>query len=483
MTSGENPSEARSTLPDLSGEWSMKIHWQRGEATGTVLAAASIRHSPAGVALIVRSPGSNSHTILSQAGYDASGLPVLHYIYEVEPKAIGSDAKGAYKGAAILRFYDNDEELSGNYWTDQLTKGHFQLNRKPRGIQGVTEKIDVLLVTAISLEYEAAKMAFSETSPGNGVLSWEERNDASAPYTVGNYVRGEKELFRLALAKPDRMGSIETGRLASALIERLSPQCLVMCGVCAGNPGEVALGDLVISELAYQHDEGKRETNSFVADHRQSPISVAWKRAAENLRAEDLPSYGPPSDRDTRFWLLERLLGGDDPRNHPAHSRYFKDGDWRRLVETLEEQGFVELVDGALKLTALGKHDVQRSTYLDTEPPKRLPIALKIGPIASGNMVVKDGVTWEQLKQLGVRSVVGLEMEAATIGAVARSSGVPEWLVIKGVMDHADPRKNDRYKPFAARASAEALRFFLDRNFTTYHSDGQPAEVGSPTRT
>ncbi len=452
----------------------MKIHWQRGEVTGTVNASAIIRHSPAGVALIVRSEGSNSHTILSQAGHDSAGFPVLHYIYEVEPKAIGSDAKGPYKGAAILRFYDNDQELSGNYWTSQLTKGHFQLNRQPRGVQSVSEKIDVLLVTAIPLEYEAAIAAFSETSQGQGVLSWEQRDDIRASYLVGNYLRGEKELFRLAIAKPDRMGSIDTGRLAATLIERLSPQCLVMCGVCAGNPGDVALGDLVISELAYQYDEGKQEIEGFIADHRQSPVSVAWKRAAEQLKEEELPSYGPPSARDARYWLLERLHAGDNPRNHPARDRYFKGSEWRAEIEKLEKAGYVQIVDGTLELTSLGTEEVERSTLLDTEPPKKLPIAFKVGPIASGNVVVKDGITWEKLKQLGVRSVVGLEMEAATIGATARASGVSEWLVIKGVMDHADPRKDDRYKPFAARASAEALRLFLDRNFSARDREQPP---------
>ena len=195
MNTGETSKKSKITLPDLSGEWTMKIHWQRGEETGTVQASASIRHSPAGVTMVVRSRGSNSHTILSQAGHDAAGFPVLHYMYEVEPKAIGSDADGPYKGAAILRFYEDDQELSGNYWTSQLTKGHFHLNRQPRGAKSVTEKIDVLLVAAIPLEYEAAVAAFSETSSGYGVPSWAERNDLSAPYVVGTYLRSGAESF------------------------------------------------------------------------------------------------------------------------------------------------------------------------------------------------------------------------------------------------------------------------------------------------
>lgn len=40
---------------------------------------------------------------------------------------------------------------------------------------------------------------------------------------------------------------------------------------------------------------------------------------------------------------------------------------------------------------------------------------------------------------------------------------VPHWLVAKGVMDHANLDKNDRFKEFAARASAEVLFALLGR--------------------
>jgi hypothetical protein len=119
-------------------------------------------------------------------------------------------------------------------------------------------------------------------------------------------------------------------------------------------------------------------------------------------------------------------------------------------------------LDGAqFRLAEKGNAEVVRSLALDVDPPLKLPINVLVGPIASGNVVVKDGLTWDKLKRLGVRSVLGLEMEAAAIGEIARASNVHEWIVVKGVMDHADPHKDDRFKPFAARASAEVLRSFL----------------------
>src|ERR1019366_2474629 len=97
------------------------------------------------------------------------------------------------------------------------------------------------------------------------------------------------------------------------------------------------------------------------------------------------------------------------------------------------------------------------------DTPDKLPFKLKVGPIASGNAVVKDGVTWDHLKHLGVRTAGGLEMEAAFIGRAAQQLNIPGWIVAKGVMDYADPKKDDRFKPFAARASAGVLFRFLDK--------------------
>jgi nucleoside phosphorylase len=329
------------------------------------------------------------------------------------------------------------------------------------------ETADVVLITAIDEEFETAKTVFSAASAGeDGVRDWTERETiSSAPHLTGHFFLNGIACFRVALAKPTRMGANRIGHLATVLVERLKPKYLVMCGVCAGNPGDLALGDVVVSELTYQYDEGKREADGFVGDHRQSPISQRWLKAADSLRAEQLPSYGRPTLRDARYWLLERLHGGANPRNHPARGRYFNTGEWQATIEKLEKEGLVSIDGMMLRLTDAGKAEVERSILLDVDPPEKLPFAIKIGPIASGNVVVKDGLTWDMLKRMGVRSVLGLEMEAAAIGEIARMSGVEEWIVIKGVMDHADPKKDDRFRPFAARASAEVLRAFLIDRF------------------
>lgn len=474
MTTGDQTDgktlQYRDAFPDVSGEWNMEIHWSRAEKSEKLNASAFIYQNESTITMTVRSAGSDSRTILVQPGRDLSGDPILYYIYEVEPRAIYTDSPGPYKGAAILRYYPDGRELSGNYWTSQRSIGHFKLTRKPEFAMATTNsKVDVLLITAIKEEYEAAKRVFSATSmDGEGVRQWEDVVvPASAPFQRGIFYRESAQLFSLALAKPPRMGGIQTGQLAATLAHHLKPTCLVMCGVCAGNPKDVALGDVIISELAYQYDEGKLEEDRFVGDHRQSPISKLWHDAAAVLQPELLPSFGHPSTQDVRYWLIERLYCGDNPREHPARPRYFRTGEWKTLTQTLEAQGIIEREGTLFKLTPAGREEVERSIAFDVDPPEHLPIAIKVGPIASGNVVVKDGVTWDSLKAMGVRSVLGLEMEAAALGVAARNAEVPQWIVIKGVMDHADPRKEDRFKPFAARASAEALRFFLVGRYLT----------------
>jgi hypothetical protein len=50
------------------------------------------------------------------------------------------------------------------------------------------------------------------------------------------------------------------------------------------------------------------------------------------------------------------------------------------------------------------------------------------------------------------------------IGALAHVQQLSYSIVMKAVMDHADPDKSDNFKPFAARASAEVLIAFLRQN-------------------
>lgn len=309
-----------------------------------------------------------------------------------------------------------------------------------------------------------------------------EPKDSSSgiPYLTG-VLPNQNGKRRVALARPTRMGAISSAVLATSLIQELRPSCLAMSGVCAGNPSDVALGDVVVAEIAYAYDEGKRTASGFQGDHRQFPLSERWQRLAQDLSLDGLPSFGAPDDADRRVWLLEQLAVGTDPAHHPARGRYLDGSRWEAFIRALEEEKMISRKGVHFALTKAGFALVDERRAYDMAPITQLPFAVHVGPIASGNAVVKDGVTWDSLKAQGVRTVLGLEMEAAAIAQVAHRLAVPNWLVVKSVMDYADPNKDDRFKPYAAAASAEVLLRLLQTAPLSNSAHAANESTGSAT--
>jgi nucleoside phosphorylase len=348
--------------------------------------------------------------------------------------------------------------------------------------------VDVVVVTALPHEYEAAVRAASSagtssaTAPtglaptGPGVSDWVLRDGRRAtPYRWGRYVRGDGSSFTVAIARATRMGLAATASVAACLVERLRPRCLAMCGVCAGNPDEVALGDVIVADLTYLHDEGKCTVDGLVRDHRQLPMPDSWVRAAQDLSPHDLPSYGDSSPGEAMHWFLNQLWLGVQPCRHPAWRRYFTPDTWTALLDAMESAGLLEWTADGPGLTDPGLAFMRRHVDYDGGVPQRLPFAIAVGPMASGAAVVNNGRIWQQLAGSGVRNVLGVDLEAAGIAAVAHRLEVPTWAVVKGVADHADVRKDDRYLSFAATASAEVLWRLLAERLPTHDPDVGPA--------
>ncbi|KAL2863375.1 uncharacterized protein BJX67DRAFT_390638 [Aspergillus lucknowensis] len=81
-------------------------------------------------------------------------------------------------------------------------------------------------------------------------------------------------------------------------------------------------------------------------------------------------------------------------------------------------------------------------------------IHIFFGTVASGNQVIKDGITRDELNSK-LQGVLCFEMEAA--GVV---NTLP-CLVIRGICDYADSHKNKIFQPFAASAAATCARQIL----------------------
>ncbi|WP_438036742.1 pentapeptide repeat-containing protein [Sorangium sp. So ce204] len=335
----------------------------------------------------------------------------------------------------------------------------------------VTGRVDALIVTALQDELEAV-LALGE----GGRDGWREARDPGGfPYFVRDLPNDRGEPLRVAAAWSGRMGESAAAARAQGLIEELDPGCLAMCGICAGKRGEVSLGDVIVADRVYSYDEGKRVAHgggegAFFHDIETYNLERTWNMdaalfAREFERQVAFAAERPPSKPSQAWWLRHALYesqveGGPPPVSRPE--RAARCPGWTERIGELEAAGALRIGDGGLELTEAGVAQVRRDRLLHPDgPPPARPFRVHIGPIATGKAVQEDAGLFERLKPIG-RKVLGVEMEAAAIGYVAERLG-RRSIIAKAVSDHADHDKDDSFRAFACRASAEFLVAFLRR--------------------
>lgn len=88
-----------------------------------------------------------------------------------------------------------------------------------------------------------------------------------------------------------------------------------------------------------------------------------------------------------------------------------------------------------------------KDRLLERNPRGNQEVMVHYGTIASGNQVIKDGITRDKLSS-EIGGVLCVEMEAAGL-----MNSFP-CLVIRGICDYADSHKNKRWQPYAAATAA-----------------------------
>ncbi|WP_437516737.1 phosphorylase family protein [Sorangium sp. So ce1099] len=336
----------------------------------------------------------------------------------------------------------------------------------------LTGRVDALVVTALQDELEAV-LALGE----GGRDGWREARDpAGFPYYVRELPNDRGQPLRVAAAWSGRMGESAAAARAQGLIEELDPGCLAMCGICAGRRGEVSLGDVIVADRVYSYDEGKRVApggdgaGEFFHDIETYNLERTWNMdaalfAREFERQAPLARERPPSKTSQAWWLRHALYGSQVEGGPPPASlpeRAARCPGWAERIGELEAQGVLRIGDGGLELTEAGVAQVRRDRVVHPDgPPPARPFRVHIGPIATGKAVQEDAGLFERLKPIG-RRVLGVEMEAAAIGYVAERLG-RRSIIAKAVSDHGDHDKDDSFRAFACRASAEFLFAFLRR--------------------
>lgn len=87
-------------------------------------------------------------------------------------------------------------------------------------------------------------------------------------------------------------------------------------------------------------------------------------------------------------------------------------------------------------------------------------IKVHVGPVASGNTVIACGETVKGLLSRA-RKLQGIEMEGYGVGFACDNvcAPRPDWILVKGICDFSDKRKDDQFQNRAATAS---MRFALE---------------------
>jgi len=345
--------------------------------------------------------------------------------------------------------------------------------------------VDVLIVTALKEEYDAVLQVDTGARPESPWKKEPGPTGLEVAFRTFHTTRGGG--LRVAVTRPLEMGGEAVAGAIAPLIHVYTPRCLAMCGVCAGREGEVELGDVLIADVLWNYEFGKLErertpsgqrVQRFKRRHISYQLDALWKHRAESFQPDSESPWLKERPRPypaQMDWVLECLLLGDDPAQHSQ--RRERCANYAKVMDLLRQRRWVS--KGEPRITKTGERYIRqrRGDHPDGLPEPK-PFRVHVGPIATGNKVHKDPDIFEKLSDTDYK-VLGVEMEASSIGALAHLHQLEYMLVMKGVMDFADPAKNDNFKPFAARASAECLLAFLRENLPA-PSEAPPREHPTP---
>jgi nucleoside phosphorylase len=285
-------------------------------------------------------------------------------------------------------------------------------------------------ICALPIELAAAQMMLDEEHlPHHGI--------DSSQYTLGCI---SNHNIVLSCLPAGQMGIGAAAFSAGQTLSKFrSIRFGLMVGVGGGVPSaeDVRLGDVVISQPVKQHggvvqyDFGRTgilglmtRTGSLNAPPKMLLNAVAQLRA---LRYQDRDSFA------THLSIFDR---------NPRFSRD-KAGPDVLFEATYTHNG------GATCSQCRVERIQQRAARESGEE-----VTIHYGMIASGNQVMKDGLTRDRLsKELG--GVLCFEMEAAGL-----MNDFP-CLVIRGISDYADSHKNKTWQPYAAATAAACAKAIL----------------------
>ncbi len=320
--------------------------------------------------------------------------------------------------------------------------------------------IDVLLLCALKDEFDEV------LSVRDGIIApgWRMDTDRSGRIVAdAQFATKNGVPISIRATWAGYMGREQTQAVASSIICHTPVKCLAMSGICAGRRGKVELGDVIFGERLWTYDSGKSRVEAgheiFEYDMLQYRPSEVWVQQMQAVSFAIAPSWMAERPRLTyecqEDWVLKCLLNGTDPKTQPDFENECP--DWSEILNRLMQKKWIK---NPLTLSDQGKSYIEDlCTRYPAQLPKPADFRIHVAPIATGSSVKEDDQLFPKLS-VSMRKVLGVEMEASGLAALAEAHRIPA-IIAKGVSDFGDKFKDDRYRKFAARASAEALILLL----------------------
>ncbi|MCG7871047.1 MAG: hypothetical protein JAZ11_02965 [Candidatus Thiodiazotropha lotti] len=290
---------------------------------------------------------------------------------------------------------------------------------------------DVVVLVAVRNEYQALGSWIKDfKNPQARVYVWPEGQcgDADLRFDIEYYGSIILRYHVFKLPHPS-MGGDATTFLATKAIYQIQPIAICMVGICAGNPKHTKKGDVIVASMTTRHDFGKL-------------VPQPLGRVAKVLNN----IFGPK--RSKALLSLKHRI--HDIRIDSGETKMFRLSD---LIDLVDEFN--------------GQQIKRESDAISMDPPTAF-----LGAYASGNQVIKVPGVFEYLEENKVQSntgdedqriVLAIEMEAHSLAYAAKHSGGLSWMVVKGVVDHADLNKDDSYHKVALENSIAFLGWVLPK--------------------
>ncbi|MND46250.1 5'-methylthioadenosine/S-adenosylhomocysteine nucleosidase [compost metagenome] len=213
-------------------------------------------------------------------------------------------------------------------------------------------------------------------------------------YYAGKVTLADGTVKSIVCASCPRMGMVSSSSITTKICIKFSPQYVIMTGISAGIKGKVNLGDILIADPVWDWGCGKLTQAEGKSKMLYSPHQVSLDSTLRSI-----------------------FISNSVSKKHLA-----------KIYDKYPKQA-------------------RKPSY---------GLAVHVGPVASGAVVLEDPETVVYIKEQH-RNTIGVEMEAYGVAAAAAYSSTkpPKTIIIKSVCDFADPEKNDDWQEYAAFTSAQ----------------------------